>query len=244
MRTLAKIGLVELDPSEQAPKADAGEAEPDLEALLAEARAISAGQSESPAGAPAPQPAEALPALPAAALSEGVSFDELYAEANLAPSPFPAEKLLKLLDGLAAMDPPMRKAAVAAMDQADDAWTIEDPLLDASRKVRALSGARARLDQSLAAAEAEAEADLAAQQQFSEQVVSTIREQIAELEATLAEELSKVGEEKVKIQVRLEAARSGRSREAARLDAAIERLQSLYPLFGNPENSPAGKKEP
>ena len=85
---------------------------------------------------PAPEPV--APNVVVTEITEGKSFDSIFADANLPISPFPAERLLRLLDGLQAMDETTRKAAVKAMDAADDTWAIDDPVLDAQRKVGVL----------------------------------------------------------------------------------------------------------
>ena len=77
-------------------------------------------------------------------------FADIFASAQLPPSPFPAERLLRLLDGLRAMDEATRKAAVLAMDAADENWTIADPMMDAQRKIAVLESYREALDTQLA----------------------------------------------------------------------------------------------
>jgi hypothetical protein len=237
IRALAKMGLVELDEGDLPAAAPSESDATDLDALLAEARALTGQADEPPPGdaEPAEAPPETEPALPPIPV-EGITDDRplpaIYAEAEIPESPFPAEKLLKMLDGLAAMEPAVRKAAVIAMDNADDTWTVHDALLDAKRKVDALDGARRRLDQALASAEQQAAADVEAQDQFAAQATEAIRAQIAELEATLAAELQQVGDQKAQIRARLEAARAARSSQVARFEGEIERLRTLYPVFG------------
>lgn len=247
MRTLAKMGLVELEEKDLPPPAP--DATTDLDKLLAETRALTASVDDAPRATPddAPPPppppaAVSLPPLPVAGITDERPLDALYAEAGVPTTAFPAEKLLKVLEGLAAMDLPVRRAAVAAMDAADDAWTIADPLLDASRKVAVLEAAKGRLDQTLTAAEAKAQADTEAQDAYAAEATRTIRAQIAELEATLAQELGAVGENKARILSELEGARAARTHQVARLQAEIQRLQSLYPVFG--DGGPASTRNP
>lgn len=234
IRALAKMGLVEIEDGDLA--ASSPSSSTDLDALLAEARALS-GQIDGepapePTAEPEPAPEPALPPIPVEGITDDRPLPTIYAEAGVPESPFPAEKLIKVLEGLAAMDPPMRRAAVAAMDAADDNWTVHDALLDATRKVEALEAARRRLDQALAAAEQQATADIEAQDAFATQATEAIRTQIAELEATLAAELEQVGEQKAQIRARLEAARAARANQVARFETEMERLRALYPAFG------------
>ena len=72
---------------------------------------------------------------------EGRSFDDIFASANLPISPYPAERLLRLLDGLREMDEPTRKAAVRAMDGADDSWTMADPVILTTYRLATAAGA-------------------------------------------------------------------------------------------------------
>jgi hypothetical protein len=241
IRALAKMGLVQLEDGDL-PAAPPSASEPtDLDALLAEARALSGqidatgpGAGSEPAAAPVPEPEPALPPIPVEGITDDRPLPAIYAEAGIPASPFPAEKLLRMLDGLAAMEPAVRRAAVIAMDNADDTWTVHDALLDAGRKAEALEAARRRLDQALAAAEQQATADLQAQDTFATQATEAIQAQIAELEATLAAELQQVGEQKAQIRARLEAARAARAHQVARFEGEIERLRSLYPAMGEP----------
>ncbi len=129
---LAKAKLVDLSPDEQA-----------------------ALEGEQAPAAQTPQPAPEVMLPPPAAgesrIEEGKALDEIFALANIPPAAFSAEKLLRLLDGLRAMDATTRRAAVLAMDAADDNWTIADPVTDAQRKTAALeaykqSGIRAAVE--------------------------------------------------------------------------------------------------
>ena len=67
--------------------------------------------------------------------STPLNFDDIYANAGVSPSAYPAERLLRLVDGLSAMDQATRLMAIKAMDAADESWTIDDPLADAAAKV-------------------------------------------------------------------------------------------------------------
>ncbi len=251
LRTLAKIGLVELDPS--APAAKAGGGDPDM----ARWERLAAGEDPGPRRRAAPAPevpdpdallvasasvvpepvrAAAQPAPGSSGTSEiqeQQDFDQIYERAGVRASPFSAEKLLRLLAGLEAMDPVSRRTAVEALDAADDRWSIEDPLLDAERKVAALAAEARSLDRIVAEAEKHASEQLTATAEYQEKATAEIRRQIQELEQLLQEELTKVAEERAAVQSKLTATKESAAREKARLDAEVGRLRQLEALFGN-----------
>lgn len=224
LRTLAKVGLVELEASE------APLPEPIVE--LSEAQALSV-EVEPPTPPPLPElPPGPLPA-------EGLSFEQLYREAQVPHSPFPAEKLLKLLDGLRAMDPTTRKAAVMAMDAADDAWTVDDAVLDAERKCRALRAGAERLHANLAQAEEHARRELASLDDYAQKAADTIRKQIAELEQLLQQELESAAQKKAQAQTALHLSREASAREHARFQQEIARLSEIAAIFAPAPGKPA-----
>lgn len=271
LRTLVKVGLVQLDPEEEARMNSggqpAGEAEADqggtddVDQLLKETEALlgstATAKPAAPAWAPpskaapppppqgrapgaarsAPPPVPSAPAFTGPASTsvvEGRPLTEIYAEARVPQSPFPAEKLTRLLDGLKAMDPAMRKAAVMAMDAADDAWAITDPLEDAQRKVAALQRARNQLAEVIGAAEIEADKAMKAADARQKEATEKIRAQIAELEALLQEELTEVANARATSQSQLHATREAAAREAARLDQEVSALNAILVAFAPP----------
>lgn len=188
------------------------------------------GAAKPPQGAakPAPPP----PAGASAGIAEGRALPEIYAEAGVPASPFPAEKLLRLVDGLKAMDPAMRKAAISAMDAADDAWSIEDPVQDAQRKIIALDATKQRVGTFVGESEARAATELQAADAHQKEATEKIRAQIAELEALLEEELASVATRRAEIQARVQATREAAAREGARLDQEIAALRTILDAFG------------
>ena len=127
---LEKAGLVTRDQPE---------AEPPIDLSITPATApvsptLAAAPGSAPV-APAPAVSQSAPAAPAADLD----LDAIYAHAGIAPASYHAERLLRLVDGLAAMDPATRLMAIQAMDAADESWTIADPLQDATAKLGALT---------------------------------------------------------------------------------------------------------
>jgi len=248
LKALSKVGLVELEGEDLARieerdrrrearggKSDADELDDilsDAQGLIAEVDGGAPRPSEPKSEtAPVPPPARpsAVPSTPG--VDEGRPFAELYGEARVPASPYPAEQLLRLLDGLKAMQPAVRKAAVLAMDEADDDWTVADAIVDAQRKTQVLQAAQTRLAQAVAAAEQKAQADLEAQETYRNEASSTIRQQITELEMLLEEELKKVSEEKASIQTHLQEHRKAAARESHRLDSECRRLAQVPEVF-------------
>ncbi|MED5372133.1 MAG: methyl-accepting chemotaxis protein [Myxococcota bacterium] len=242
LKALAKMKLVELDEQElETPSSHDGDQ--DIDKILAETRAMM-GETETPAveeeAAPDPEPVAPPPQVSVPAeIQEGRAFEDIYAEAGVPESPYPAEQMLKLLDGLKAMGPRERKMAVMAMDAADDRWTIADPVLDAQRKIDSLRSESARLDAFAEKAEAEAQAGLQAQEDYKSEATQTIRKQISELEALLEEELRKVAEEKASIHLKLESTRGAVTREKARFEAEMDSLFTLSQTFGTDNETEA-----
>lgn len=229
LKTLAKVGLVELDEPELE---TASEPEVVDEAKIAQilaAEEARAAQTQGPRGSTATQ----SPTGERGAI-EGRKFEDIYTGAQVPPSPFAAEKLLKLLDGLRAMDPATRKAAVSAMDAADDAWAIEDAVLDAERKSRALKQGAERIDALAKEAEERGRADVSALDDYVQKAADTIRGQIADLEKLLQEELQKAADKKAEIQGDVRSAREAAARERMRYEQEIARLQEIPAMFAQP----------
>lgn len=180
---------------------------------------------------PTARPAEHAPA-------PGKRFDELYQEAGVPPSPFPAERLLRLLDGLRAMDEATRKAAVRAMDEADEQWCIDDPIQDAQRKIAALSAFRQDLAADIAARKEQTAAGIAALHQTHEQTSAEIRRQISELEKLLERETRKTGEQVAALDAETQALERIASTEDARMAQEIARLREIPAQFASHSNQP------
>lgn len=218
---LEKAGLVTIDtPEEQAPAA-ADRSPPE--------------QAPAPATPPAPgaAPATTVPGPP-------LNVDAIYANGGIAPSLYPAERLLRLLDGLSAMDEATRRMAVAAMDAADESWSIEDPVADAAAKTRVLADHAQQLQSDLQGLQAQTQTRLDAIASRQEQVVGDIRKQIAELEGLIERELGRAAQERASQQAQLQAAEEQTARELAEIAQISARFQALSAQFGA---SPLPSKE-
>jgi hypothetical protein len=121
----------------------------------------------------------------------GLSLEDVYAAAGVPPSPYPAEKLLRVLDGLRAMDQATQKAAIAAMDAADDSWTIEHPIRDAQHKAQALAAHADALRAGIERANAETIEQIDGVKKAEEATVADIRKQIADLEGLMSREIAR-----------------------------------------------------
>jgi hypothetical protein len=216
---LARAKLIELSESERAPR--------------------SPPEKDSP---PAEEPVPEVSPPPSSAaqdqIEEGKPLEDIFALAAVAPSAFPAEKLLRLLDGLRAMDAATRKAAVLAMDAADDNWEIADPLMDAQRKMGALESYKQRLGELIQGAEQSAAAQMAEIKSGLERTTAEIRTQISELERLLEREVTKAAQQTTNLEAGLRATREAAARELRRMDKEIERLAEIPANFVKPNTEP------
>lgn len=178
--------------------------------------------------------APVVPRLEGNDVVEGRAFEEIFASANLPPSPFPAERLLRLLDGLRAMDEATRKAAVMAMDGADENWTIADPVIDAQRKSAVLESYREGLTAQVASTEQTTAAKIAELTGDQGRAVAEIRKQILELEKLLEREVQKKTEQIAALDASLKATRDAVDREGRRITAEIDRLREIPAQFAQP----------
>jgi hypothetical protein len=179
-----------------------------------------------------PSPPEPLPlSTSELEVAEGKSFEEVFAAAAVSASPYPAEKLLRLLDGLRAMDSATRKIAVLAMDAADDSWQIADCVSDAQQKIAALGAYKQYLGAQLQGSEQQASAKVTDIRTELETASAAIRQQIAELEQLLERKITQSAQQTAGIETGLRAKREAVAREARRLDSEIDRLREIPAQF-------------
>jgi hypothetical protein len=171
-------------------------------------------------------------AAAAAPSAVSLDLDSLYASAGVPAAQYPAERLLRLIDGLSAMDEATRLMAIKAMDAADESWTIADPLRDAAAKVAALAAHGETLRLELKQFEAQTQTRLDSVLARQDTVVGDIRKQISELEALAARELARAEQETAAQQMSLQAARNQTAAELAAIAQTSTRLQSLSSQFG------------
>jgi hypothetical protein len=184
-----------------------------------------------PAAVESPVVAPPAPTVAMAQAGAALNLDEIYSQAGITPALYPAERLLRLVDGLAAMDPATRLMAIQAMDAADESWTIADPLRDASSKLEALAAHGEQLKSDLQQIELQTQGRLDAVTERQAQVVGEIRKQIAELEALVERELTRAAQETATHQASLQEAREQTASLLAGMAQASARLQSLSLQF-------------
>ncbi|MBK5273918.1 MAG: hypothetical protein JJE30_02545 [Desulfuromonadales bacterium] len=218
LNLLAKANLVELSDEE---KVEAGIENLDMP---------SSDQVDVPPDPPEPPPLQNV-FPPGSTIIENRPIEDIYAATGLPQSPFPAEKLLRLLEGLRTMDAVTRKAAVQAMDAADDNWQISDCVDDAKRKIDTLNSYKQLLDVQLQAAEQQSVAQVEDIRSGLEKSTSEIRKQISELEKLLEREISKSAQQTTAIEAGVRAARETVGRESRRIGTEIERLGEITAQF-------------
>ena len=187
-----------------------------------------AGQTQ-PAVAPA---AEVPVALRAGATP--LNLAEIYANEGVPAALYPAERLLRLIDGLSAMEESVRLTAIKAMDEADESWTIANPVGDADAKVKALASHAQRLQLGLQQLEQETLARIDEVRARQEQAVGAIRKQIADLEALASRELERAEKETADYNATLSQAKEQTSRELDEIARTSSQLQNLVTRFGAP----------
>lgn len=199
---------------------------------------------DEPAAADATPQAVAPPAVPEPAppveQSTGMSLEQVFAAAGVPPCAYPAERLLRLLDGLKAMDEATRRVTIQAIDAADDSWSIEDPLRDAQAKVASIERHAQAIRAGVAQAEQETQARLQELAQRQESSVAEIRRQIADLDGLLAREIARGAQETAALEAALAAQRENANRELGSLSRAAGALTGLVAQFGAPAAHAAG----
>ena len=161
-----------------------------------------------------------------------LNLAEIYANEGVPAALYPAERLLRLIDGLSAMDEAVRLTAIKAMDEADESWTIADPVGDAEAKVKALAVHAQRLASGLQQLEQETQARVDEVRNRQEQAVGAIRKQIADLEALASREMDRAAKETADYLATLSEAKEQTSRELDEIARISAQLQNLTTQFG------------
>lgn len=246
MATLKKIleaaRLIETVGPPQAPEASAG-GDDDIDAIIRRAAEAERRGGRAP---PPPLPADdagsgdgAADAAPDAAaaprnVEEGLDFTQIYARQQVADAGFPVERLLKLVEGLRTLDPTTRRAAITAMDVADETWSMEHVLADADAKVEALR-AHQREQQGVAdALIADNTRRVQSLETERDGRVADLRGQIAALEAQIQDAIGTAAAEVAKLNAESESNKAALHREIQRIDAHILNLADLAAQFRGP----------
>lgn len=237
MATLKKLleaaRLIERSETDVPMSAPAGD--DDIDAIIRRAAQAEAAISTAPPPLPLPLPGDAAPAAPAVAgIEEGLSFADIYARQGLTEAQFPVERLLKLVDGLRALDPATRRAAITAMDVADETWSMEQVLADADAKVAALRGHQRQMQGTADAVVQSNRERIAALESSRDGRVAELRQQIAALEAQIQDAIGTTAADVAKLQSESESNKAALLRETQRIDAHILNLDELVAQFRPP----------
>ncbi len=204
----------------------------DLDALIRRAAAAESAPPPLPASnSAAAASGDTAEAGPTVTIEEGLEFADIYARQGVAVAQFPVERLLKLVEGLRALDPTTRRAAITAMDVADETWSMEQVLGDADAKVLALRGHQQALKaiaENLGNVNRERIASLESDRDGA---VAALREQIAALEAQIHDAVGSTAAEVAKLQSQSESAKAALQRETQRIDAHIINVEELVAQF-------------
>ncbi|MAA80108.1 MAG: hypothetical protein CL916_12715 [Deltaproteobacteria bacterium] len=220
LKTLEKMGLVQLEEGDAPAAQTSPDTKEDLDSLTIDIDRMTrelegfSAEEEEEIKITVKEPSVAPPQSPAGTRLDSETIDstfrvrdlsKIYEEAAIEPSPYPIERMVRLLDGLKAMPENMRLQAVKAMDLADDTWTIEDSILDGQRKAQAVSNERTRILKQLQSRTQHIEEEKQKQSEYLSQMTAEIQLQIAELERILEEETKLVATQKAELDAELSA---------------------------------------
>jgi hypothetical protein len=167
-------------------------------------------------------------------LPEGVAFEQLFQEAGVPDAAFPIERLQKLIEGLRQLDPTTQKAAVLAMDAADETWTIEGVLKDAQLKTDALHAYLDRVTAKTAQIQGNIERDIAGMTSAKDSAITDIQAQIAELQKKLEATASQHASGISTLAGKKTTAQQAADRERQRVNECINRINNLIHPFLSP----------
>jgi len=168
---------------------------------------------------------------------EGVAIEDIYQAAAIPPAPFPIERLQKLIEGLRQLDPTTQKAAVLAMDAADESWTIEGVLKDAQAKTDALHAYADRVGAKAVQIQSDIDRDIASLTSEKDSAIASLQGQIAVLQRKLestaaghATDISNLGAKKT-------AAQQAAERERQRVIEVVNKINNLVHPFLSPASN-------
>lgn len=174
------------------------------------------------------------PAPAMAGVEEGLDFAQIYARQGVADAGFPVERLIKLVDGLKALDPTTRRAAIGAMDVADETWSMGQVLADADAKIAALRGHQRHLQGNADALVQANQARIAELEGSRDARLADLRQQIAALEAQIQDAVGATAADVARLQSESESNKAALARETQRLDAQVLSLEELAAQFRGP----------
>ena len=169
------------------------------------------------------------------------SFDQVYKQASVPSSNYSAEKLIRLLDGLKAMDANTRKVAIAAMDAADETWTIQDPIDDAQQKIGALQSFQLAIANRVAVAEKQNSEKIQSINTRVEQATQEIKTQIKQLEELLNREMTKAQEDIAAANTHLRNTQIQAQQQVVEIDEEIAKFSEVIAAFASPQTASDSK---
>ena len=236
MATLKKIlEAARLIERAETPHASASVGDSELDAIIRRAADADARPPPMPVEHDAGEPADAEdPAAEVVGVEEGLSFAEIYARQRVADAQFPVERLLKLVEGLRTLDPATRRAAITAMDIADETWSMDHVLADADAKVAALRGHQRQMQGAADAVVLANRERIAALESSRDGRLVELRQQIAALEAQIQDAVGTTAADVAKLQSESESNKAALLRETQRIDAHILNVEELVAQFRPP----------
>ena len=164
-------------------------------------------------------------------IPEGLDVADIYTDAGVVASVYPYEKFVKLVDGLAALDDSAKKAALAAMDAADDVWTVADIASDLVNKRIALVQYQRDIEATVVSLETKANAAIAERKMQSDAHVSEMRTQISALEQSIQDEFQATGTLIGELHAQLAANKSAGEREGQRIGAVVFKMTTVEKTY-------------
>ena len=221
-----------IEPTDAPDRAPAPVDESELDATIRRAAEADGGAPSAPrAPDDAVDTAAVAEASRAIGVEEGLSFVDIYARQNVAEASFPVERLLKLVEGLRALDPTTRRAAIMAMDVADETWSMEQVLADADAKMAALRGHQRQMQGGADGVVQANRERVAALESSRDARLAELRQQISALEAQIQDAIGSTAADVAKLQSESESNKAALLRETQRIDAHILNLQELAAQF-------------
>lgn len=164
-------------------------------------------------------------------LPEGISTESIYQDAAIPACTYSVERLAKLIDGLKQLDPATQRAAVLAMDSADDTWAIEDIVEDAKKKIDALRKYSERTSGKAQQIQDRIRLDVQRLNGDKDKAIKDIQSQIADLQQLLEATGSKHAAEIAKLNSQAASAQQAADRERLRVSDQAKKIAALVQPF-------------
>jgi hypothetical protein len=164
-------------------------------------------------------------------IPEGLDVIDIYAGAGVVSSVYPYEKFVKLVDALASLDDSAKKAALSAMDAADDFWTVGDIASDLANKRTALVQYQRDIEATVFNLEAKANDAITETKTQSDARVADMRAQIAALEQSIQDEFQATGQRIGELHTQLAANKSAGEREGQRISAVVFKMTTIEKTY-------------